>query len=92
MVTCVDVCGYSVMSASLDGSVALWDLRNTDTHGTINAVAVAAQTSVRDAGWVVLGWVGGLAGWVGAPNHVVGCAWVGWVGGWVAVGWLVSCA
>jgi hypothetical protein len=50
MVTCVDVCGFHVMSASLDGTVALWDLRSSDAHQTITAVSAAGNDSV---GWLV---------------------------------------
>lgn len=46
MVTCVDVCGFNVMSASLDGTVALWDLRSSDAHQTITAVSAAGSESV----------------------------------------------
>lgn len=50
MVTCVDVCGFYVMSASLDGTVALWDLRSSDAHQTITAVSAAGIESVSGAG------------------------------------------
>jgi WD40 repeat protein len=46
MVTCVDVCGYTVMSASLDGTVALWDLRSSDEHQTIQAINAAGNETV----------------------------------------------
>jgi hypothetical protein len=46
MVTCVDVCGFNVMTASLDGTVALWDLRKSDSENTITAVCAAGNESV----------------------------------------------
>jgi hypothetical protein len=47
MVTCVDVCGMNVMTASLDGSIALWDLRVSDAHNTITTIKAAGNESVR---------------------------------------------
>jgi hypothetical protein len=49
MVTCVDVCGMNVMTASLDGSIALWDLRVSDAHNTITTIKAAGNESVRRA-------------------------------------------
>lgn len=47
MVTCVDVCGMNVMTASLDGSIALWDLRVSNEHNTITTIRAAGNESVR---------------------------------------------
>lgn len=50
MVTCVDVCGYNVMTGSLDGTVALWDLRKSDeATQTIFAQCAAGNESVSTA-------------------------------------------
>lgn len=46
MVTCVDVCGMNVMTASLDGSIALWDLRVSNEHNTITTIRAAGNESV----------------------------------------------
>jgi hypothetical protein len=34
------------MSASLDGTVALWDLRSSDEHQTIQAINAAGNETV----------------------------------------------
>jgi WD40 repeat protein len=47
MVTCLDVVGQTVISGSLDNTLALWDLRSTDQSLTFKPLTVAGATSVR---------------------------------------------